>query len=194
MVTVQDLSLQEIALAPALQSLREAYFRAIPEVCVERPSLITQFSAEAGLFERERITSLEKARLYRRVLEHRTPVVWHRQGHMRTASGQQEFFFNDNSPFAGSTTSRFKGVPRYPEFMGLSLWPELWTMSRRQSNPYYISDEEIHILNIDVFLHWMNHNITELARARGTGSTRCAVSLPQPTRPEAYRSPSLTEN
>ncbi|MBZ5655726.1 MAG: hypothetical protein LAO56_10665 [Acidobacteriia bacterium] len=179
MVTVQDLSLQEIALAPALQSLREAYFRAVPEVCVERPRLITQFSAEAGLFERERITSLEKARLYRRVLEHRTPVVWHRHGHMRTAAGLEEFSFDDSSPFAGSTTSKFKGVPLYPEFMALALWPELWTMSRRQSNPYYISEEEIRILNLEVFPHWMDHNITELARARGTEEDRQRMQLLQ---------------
>ena len=179
MIATQEVPLQEVKLAPALRALREAYFQAIPEVCVERPRLITKFSVEAGLFERERITALEKARLYRRVLQHRTPVVWHKQGHKRTATGLEEFSFDDSSPFAGSTTSKFKGVPIYPEFMALALWPELWTMSRRQSNPYYISEEEIQALNLEVFPFWMDHNITELARARGTEEDRRRMQLLQ---------------
>lgn len=179
MIATQEVPLQEVKLAPALRALREAYFQAIPEVCVERPRLITKFSVEAGLFERERITALEKARLYRRVLQHRTPVVWHKQGHKRTVTGLEEFSFDDSSPFAGSTTSKFKGVPIYPEFMALALWPELWTMSRRQSNPYYISEEEIQALNLEVFPFWMDHNITELARARGTDEDRQRMQLLQ---------------
>ncbi len=179
MITTQDLSLRDVKLVPALQNLREAYFRAMPEVCVERAWLVTKYSAEAGLFERAQITSLEKARLYRKVLEHRTPVVWHKHGHTRTPSGPQEFSFDDTSPFAGSTTSKFKGVPLYPEFMALALWPELWTIARRDSNPYAISDEEIRTLNFDVFPRWMNSNITELARRHGTDEDRQRMQLLQ---------------
>lgn len=179
MFVTQDLSLHDVKLAPALSDLREAYFRAMPEVCVERPLLITRFSADAGLFERDRITALEKARLYRRVLENRTPVVWHTHAHTQTASGPQSFSFDEESPFAGSTTSKFKGVPLYPELMALALWPELWTLSRRKSNPYFISEEDVHILNREVFPRWMNRNITELARARGTDEDRRRIQLLQ---------------
>jgi len=179
MITTQDLSLHDVKLAPALTELREAYFRAMPEVCVERPLLITKFSAEAGLFEQARITVLDKGRLYRRVLENRTPVVWHKQAHTQTPSGPQGFSFDDRSPFAGSTTTKFKGVPLYPEFMALALWPELWTMSRRTSNPYFISEEEVRILNLDVFPRWMDRNIAELARARGTDEDRRRIQLLQ---------------
>ena len=179
MVSIRDLSLPEVKLGPELQSLREAYFRAMPEVCVERVSFIMKFSVEVGLFVCDRIAPLEKARLYRKVLEHRRPVVWHSKGHTRTASGPQEFSFVDSSPFAGSTTSKFKGVPLYPEFMALALWPELWTMSRRNSNPYFISEKDIQTLNSDVFPYWMDSNITELTRRRGTDEDRQRMQLLQ---------------
>ncbi len=179
MVALPNLSLPDIQLEPGLRSLRDAYFRAVPEICVERPVLITRFSNEAGLFSRERITTLDKARLYRKVLEHRKPVVWHEHGHARTTAGLQEFTFEDRSPFAGATTFKFKGVPLYPEFMALALWPELETLSRRERNPYYISEDEIRTLNLEVFPYWMDHNITELARARGTNDDRKRMQLLQ---------------
>ncbi len=176
-VTIDDLSLGNIQLPPPLAALREDYFQAVPEVCSERPALITKFSVEAGLFQRDRITVLDKARLYRRVLESRLPVVWHTRAHQATADGMKEFAVRDSSPFAGSTTTRFKGVPIYPEFLGLGLWPELWTISRRKANPYYLSEADVRALNFDAFPHWMEHNITELARARGSDQDRERMRL-----------------
>ncbi len=177
--TIRDLSLRDVRLSPQLTALREAYFRAVPEVCTERPLLITMFSREAGLFGRDRISVLEKACLYRKVLEHRSPIIEHSKAHRRTRDGMEEFAFNGRSPFAGSTTSKFKGVPLYPEFMALSLWPELWTMTRRASNPYYISDEEVRTLNQDVFPYWIKDNLVELARARGNDADRNRIQLLQ---------------
>ncbi len=178
-ITLTDLSLKGFRLSPQLEAQRDAYFQAAPEICTERPRLITAYSLEAGLFERERITPLEKARLYRRVLENRLPVVRHSKAHRRAGSGMEEFTFEDTSPFAGSTTSKFKGVPIYPEFLALAIWPELHTISRRASNPYYITGEDIDQLNLKVFPHWMHHNIAELARARGTAEDRRRMKLLQ---------------
>ncbi len=178
-ITLGDLSLRDVKLSPQLAALREAYFRAVPEICTERPLLITRFSQEGGLFGRNRISSLDKARLYRRVLENRAPVIEHTMAHQRTPNGMEEFVFDGSSPFAGSTTSKFKGVPLYPEFMALSLWPELWTLTRRASNPYYISDEDVQILNRDVFPYWLKDNIVELARARGNEADRNRIQLLQ---------------
>lgn len=162
-VTLTDLSLVEHRRTPRVERLRDAYFEAIPEVCVERARLITQYSAENGLFEKERLTSLDKARLYRHVLVHRAPIVWHTHAH---AKGPAAFPFEDRSLFAGSTTSRFKGVPLYPEFFALTLWPELWSISTRASNPYFLSEEDAQELNLSIFPRWMEHNILELTRAR----------------------------
>ncbi len=60
-----------------LMNLKRIYFRSIPEVCVERPRLVTRFHHELGLFAQGSISNLDKARVYRSVLRNRKPVVWH---------------------------------------------------------------------------------------------------------------------
>lgn len=162
-ITLDDLSLRDIHLTPRVAQLRDAYFRAVPEICIERPRLITRYSVDHGLLDQDRITILDKARTYRYVLEQRAPVVSHTSAHDRHMA---PLTFEERSLFAGSTTSKFKGVPIYPEFLGLSIWPELWTITERASNPFHITDDEVEELNHEIYPHWMDHNITELARAR----------------------------
>ncbi len=174
-ILVSDPSLKDVHISQfgGLAKLTDAYFKAVPQVCIERPLLVTQFHRESGLFKKNRISILDKARAYRYVLERRTPVVKHRVAYMKTGTGGngeeprlEEFKVSDCSPFAGSTTSKFKGVPLHPELIGLMLWPELGTMRERESNPFQISDHEIEMLNLHVFPHWMDFSIMELARAR----------------------------
>jgi formate C-acetyltransferase len=174
-ITLSDLSLAEYGLSPRVVALKAAYFRAMPEVCVERASLVTQASRDQGLFGKPRITCLDKAKLYRRVLEQRTPVVRHRGA---VDFGLASFTFQDRSLFAGSTTSRFKGVPLFPEFMALALWPELETLKTRARNPYHITDDEVRVLNEEVFPHWLDGNITEIARARSTMTATSRADAP----------------
>ena len=162
-ITIKDLSLKDSNLTERVAELKKAYFKAMPEVCLERPSLITSFHLENNLFNKERISILDKARAYRFVLENRTPIIWHKKSF---AKGMVPFEFKDRSLFAGSTTSRFKGVPLYPEFLALTLWPELWTISNRASNPFYLGKEDAEALNFKIFPHWMENNILELARKR----------------------------
>ena len=155
---------KEVDLTPRISRLRDVYFRALPEVCIERAHLVTKYSLSNGLFRKERISILDKARTYRYVLENRVPVVRHTQSYEK---GMRQFEFKDAQLFAGSTTSRFKGVPIYPEFLALALWPELANLPRRAKNPYHITDAEVEDLNHKIFPHWMDSNITELARKRG---------------------------
>ena len=110
-VQLDDLSLQDHSRTERVGHLRKAYFRAMPEICVERSRLVTRYHVEHGLFERDRITILDKAKCYRYVLENRQPIVWHNQAREK---GGKLFDFVDESLFAGSTTSKFKGVPLYP--------------------------------------------------------------------------------
>lgn len=180
-VTLSDLSLGNCVLSPRAAGLRHAYFQAVPEICVERPRLVTEYSLEHHLFEKQRISVLDKAKLYRFVLENRVSVVRHTKAY---ATGMAPFDIHDNSLFAGSTTSKFKGVPLYPEFLGLTLWPELWSLPKRASNPFQINEREVNDLNIGVFPHWINHNIMELARQRcfeenrrKCGKEKCAPEL-----------------
>lgn len=162
-ITINDLSLKDCSLTERVAELKKAYFKAMPEVCVERPRLITRFHLENNLLNKDKISILNKARAYRFVLENRTPIVWHKKSF---AKGMVPFEFKDRSLFAGSTTSRFKGVPLYPEFLALTLWPELWTISNRASNPFYLGKEDAEALNFKIFPHWMENNILELARKR----------------------------
>jgi len=162
-ITLSDLSLGKQGLSPRVAALKDNYFRAVPEVCVERARLVTEASVDLGLFGKSRITCLDKAKVYRRVLEQRTAVVRHRSA---IEEGMKPFTFQDRSLFAGSTTSRFKGVPLYPELMALALWPELETLKSRARNPFHITDEEAKLLNEKVFPRWLHCNIHELGRAR----------------------------
>ena len=163
-VTFNDLSLKDCNLTKRVSHLKDIYFRSMPEICIERPRLITRFYLDNGLFDKERISILDKARAYRYVLENRTPTVCHSKSYEK---GMKPFKFKEAPIFAGSTTSKFKGVPLYPEFaILLALWPELWTISKRASNPFHITDSEVEELNYKIFPHWMEHNILELARKR----------------------------
>jgi formate C-acetyltransferase len=101
--------------------------------------------------------------MYRYVLEQRNPIVRHPQG---VDKDMKPFPFKDTQLFAGSTTSRLKGVPLYPEFLALTLWPELWTITKRESNPFYITEDEVKNLNQEVFPPFLENNILELARKR----------------------------
>lgn len=145
----------------SLYRLREAYFRAVPEICTERPALITKFHLDNGFLGQKRISVLEKARAYRFVLEKRQPLVRHSIAYDRDMNS---FPVDDLSPFAGSTTGKFKGVPIYPELIGSVLWPELSSVMHRPSNPFRLTEEEADILNLQVFPHWMKRNIWEITR------------------------------
>lgn len=162
-ITLTDISLKDYNLTDRVEGLKKAYFKAAPEICTERPRLITRYSLENGLLNKDKISILEKAKTYRYVLEKREAVVRHSGGFDKAMN---HFDFEAPSLFAGSTTSKFKGVPLYPEFLALTIWPELWTISKRVSNPFRISDEEVEELNYDIFPHWMDKNIIELARKR----------------------------
>lgn len=162
-VTFDDLSLNDYGLTERVSHLRGIYFKALPEICVERPRLITRFHLQNGFFQQERISTLDKARAYRYVLENRAPIVRH---HSSYEKGMKPFEFQDESLFAGSTTSHFKGVPLYPEFLALTLWPELSTISTRARNPFHITQAETEELGNEIFPHWMDTNISQITRKR----------------------------
>ncbi len=150
----------------SLHKLREAYFKAQPEVCTERPALVTRFHKKNGLLKQNSISVLDKAKAYRFVLENREPVVRHNTAYDKDMN---PFRVEDSSPFAGSTTSKFKGVPIYPELVGSVLWPELLTVRDRSSNPFNITDEEADRLNSEVFPYWMKRSVWEITREKYYG-------------------------
>jgi len=162
-ITLKSVSLEDYRFSERVQNLKDIYFRALPEICTERSVLITRYHVENGLLNKERISILDKAKAYKYVLENRAPIVSNTKAYEK---GMKPFPIVENSLFAGSTTSKFKGVPLYPEYLALAIWPELWTISKRERNPYHISDSEVRELNLSVFPHWIENNITELTRKR----------------------------
>ncbi len=174
-VTFDDLSLKRWNLTERVRQQREIYFRAMPEICTERACLITQYHLKKNdqnecLFDKfkrdEKISILDKAKAYRYVLENRAPIVTHSHSYEKGERGMKPFEFKEAPLFAGSTTTKFKGVPLYPEFLALTLWPELSTISKRKMNPYHITASEVEELNHEVFPHWMDCTITEILRKK----------------------------
>lgn len=159
-------ALEDVDLTPRVRRLRDAYFAAMPEICTERPRLLTEYHVAHRLLTGQPISALEKARAYRFVLENRSAEPWPLEAR---DSQRRPFAVQARSLFAGSTTSRFKGVVIYPELMGLTLWPELESISTRSSNPCYLDEQDAELLNLEVFPRWLDTSVLELARTATHG-------------------------
>lgn len=162
-VTLRNLSLREYRIEDLkrLDNLRQIHFKLLPEICTERAFFITKYLKEMDDLEDPPVLRQAKALKYE--LENKTPVIWHKKGR---DDDLREISFCEDNLLAGSTTSKAKGVQLYPEFLSMSIWPELLTISKRKSNPFYISREDIDKLNFDIYPFWMDKTIFEYARKR----------------------------
>jgi len=161
-ITLNDLSLKEygdLSDFGRLKRLRNIQFSLMPALCVERPRLITEYLRDMA--DPNDPPVLRQAKAMKHLLDNKKAIVWHTQG-VDTSLSEMEFC--EDNLLAGSTTTKPKGVPIHPQFLGLAIWPELPTVSTRASNPYHISDEEIDILNFEVFPYWMDKTILEYTR------------------------------
>jgi len=145
-VTFDDLSLKDITLdnLPRLKRLREVHFDTQPEVCVELPGLMTKY-----MQQRDNASDSSERRAAKRlkyVLENKNAII------------------QENDLLAGTTTTKTKGVPIYPQFIAQALWPELETLSTRKKNPYRISQAEIDELSLKIFPYWMDRTVQEICR------------------------------
>ncbi len=141
-----------------LQAAREKLYTTPPEICSERPRLLTEYYLKHG-FEKDpagkpRHQGLRQAEALHHILSHREPII------------------RSDDLLAGTTTTREVGVLLFPEFGALALWPELLTVDEREMNPYRISAEDIDILNFEVFPFWTDRNVMEHTRRR-YGNPRC---------------------
>ncbi len=142
-VRLRDYDLDNLKL---LEKLRAGLFRTKAEICIEHAKYITQYLKEAPSDEDS--IEIRYASAVNHSLSFKTPL-----------------FFDDNL-LAGTTTSKACGAPIYPQYSGLSLWPELDTISTREKNPLKISAEEIDTLNHEIFPYWMKRNILEYTRKK----------------------------
>jgi formate C-acetyltransferase len=147
-VTLTDIRLaaQDLGTLPLLDALRKKSLSAKAEVCIERALHITTFLRDMA--NPEEPMEIRYAQAVNHFLSNKLPL------------------FLDDSLLAGTTTSKSFGAPVYPELTGLTIWPELDTMSTRAKNPQIISRENAEKLNFEVFPYWMKKNILEVTRAR----------------------------
>lgn len=143
-----DISLKQydFSRCPLLKELRDQLQNAKTEVCIERAALVTEY---LKAHESE-------------------PTALQRAGAVKHYLSQRKALFLDRSLLAGNSTSKRLGAPVYPEYLGLSIWPELDTISTRAKNPQQLSKADADTLNFDVYPYWMDKTILERTRAETT--------------------------
>jgi len=136
---------------PRLQFFLDRHFNQMPEVCVERPQILTQWYRENG-FENDNegnpwFSELRQAEVFKHLMSKKKPVIPERE------------------LVAGTTTSKEPtGVVFYPDAQGAMFWGELKSIENRLLNPYKITDEEAEILHNEVFPFWAKRNFREWVR------------------------------
>ena len=148
MITLPDISMKAVRLdtLPLVKKLRDLHFGTQTEVCIERAALITEF-----------------------LQNNRNPGDDFQVTRAKSVSyylSKRKVSFHDDNLLGGSTTSKAIGAPLYPEFMGLSIWAELDTISNRKINPQKLTAEEIESCNFDIFPFWMDNTVMEKTRKK----------------------------
>ncbi|MDY6881647.1 MAG: pyruvate formate lyase family protein [Desulfatiglans sp.] len=147
-VTLKDIRLRDYSLEdlPLLKRLKEDLLSRNAEVCIERAKYVTEYLKDLSTENEPMETRYAKALAH--FLAHK------------------EALFFDDSLLAGTTTSKPFGAPVYPELTGMTIWPELDTISTRDKNPLLLNKAEHELLNFDIFPYWMERNILEYTRTK----------------------------
>lgn len=138
---------------PRLKGFLKIHFEKTPEVCVERALIITHFFRENG-FETKKdgtpwMPELRQGCMYKYLMENRRPII------------------RKDDLIAGTTTTKEIGVPVYPDAVGTIFWGELLTVQDRVLNSYAkLSDEDVFLLNSDIFPFWAKRNFREWVREK----------------------------
>ena len=137
---------------PHLKNFLEIHFNKKPEICPERPMLLTEWYKKNG-FEKdidgnEWVPELRQAAAFKYLMENKKPII------------------QQNSLLAGSTTTKEIGVVIYPDAHGTIIWGEFKTVPFRELNPYDISKDTIKILHNKVFPYWIHRNFRETLREK----------------------------
>jgi pyruvate formate-lyase/glycerol dehydratase family glycyl radical enzyme len=137
---------------PRLKEFIDIHLDTKPEICHERPKILTDWFVKHG-FEvdengNEWSPELRQGQAFRYLMENRRPII------------------RKNDLVAGTTTEKEIGVVVYPDAHGTMIWGELKSVPHRFLNPYDISDETARILHDYVFPYWAKRNFREWVRER----------------------------
>lgn len=145
---LNDIRLETFTLEnlPLLKRLRSDLLNTRPAVCIERARHITHFLKHMSSDSEPWIT--RNAGAVAHFLKHKQPL-----------------FFDDNL-LAGTTCAKPFGAPVYPEWTGLTIWPELDVIGSREKNPQGLSRMEAEALNFEIYPYWLERNVLEVTRKR----------------------------
>ncbi|MFZ5642681.1 MAG: pyruvate formate lyase family protein [Bacillota bacterium] len=134
---------------PRLREMRREFLNAKCEFTSEYSKLITDFHVDQGYeVNKEGVPwdpNLRKAESLKYVLELRKPII------------------RKNDLIGGTwTTNPVLGAVGRPFAEACFMWGELKTCSKREYEPYEISDESAEVFHKYVFPYWANRNIHEL--------------------------------
>ena len=137
---------------PRLKEFLDIHFTVTPEICHERPLLMTEWCIENG-FETDSDGAswdpvLRQGYMLKYLMENRRPVI-------RT-----------HDLLAGTTTAREIGVVLYPDSSGTMIWGELLSAEGRILNPYRVTGDTVDILHNRVFPYWIHRNFREWVREK----------------------------
>lgn len=135
---------------PRLKDFVDIHLDTKPEICHERPKILTDWFVKHG-FEVDESGNkwspeLRQGEAFKYLMENRRPII------------------RKNDLVAGTTTEKEIGVVIYPDAHGTMIWGELKSVSHRFLNPYDISDETARILHHYVFPYWAKRNFREWVR------------------------------
>lgn len=147
-ISLEDVRLTANTLAtmPRLMRLRRDLLEAKPAVCIERARHVTHYLKDMSSDDEPAITRYASA-------------VAH------FLCKKKPLFFDDNL-LAGTTCAKPFGAPVYPEWTGLTIWPELDVISTRRKNPQQLTRDEADELNFEIYPYWMDRNVLEVTRKR----------------------------
>ena len=147
-INLKDIRLAEYTLdtLPLVKRLRTALLDTKPAVCIERALHVTRYLRDMSSDDEPMQTRYAAA-------------VAH------FLSNKEAHFFDDNL-LAGTTCAKPFGAPVYPEWTGLTIWPELDVIATREKNPLALTRREAETLNFDIYPYWMTRNVLEVTRKR----------------------------
>jgi len=136
---------------PRLVQFRQERLSAMPEVCAEYGKLKTDFFIKHGYEKKSNGESWEPnmrcAESFQFIMENKSPVI------------------RKNDLIAGSyTTNPILGLVGHPNILGHYFWGELRTCSKRELEPYIITEETIQTLHKYVYPYWLDRNILHWCR------------------------------
>ncbi len=149
-ITLKDIRLSDYTLESKhmqrLNRLRRNLLETRAAVCIERARYVTRYLKEMSSDDEPMITRYAAAVAH--FLSNKAPL------------------FFDDSLLAGTTCAKPFGAPVYPEWTGMTIWPELDVISDREKNPQTLTRDEADELNFEIYPYWMDRNVLEVTRKR----------------------------